>query len=154
MPVRRTHTSWILLALSGAFLVVACGRDTAGVLPRLSATYVLETVNGDPLPSAAPSGNTGRIVRIADTLVFSANGGADRHLTIQFVGLSTATPDTTIHTVEPLAYRIDGDRLTIGVRSCPPNANCVGPSEGRIDARHVDLVDAGWNNAALHFTAR
>ena len=142
----------ILIALSGA-LLAGC-HDTSGVLPRLSATYVLETVNGEALPSVAATGSTGEVVRLADTLVFSADGNLERRITMRLVGQSTTTPDTTIHGTEALAYDIDADRLTIRVRSCPDNAQCIGPSEGHIDARHIDLIDAGWNSATLHFTVR
>lgn len=150
--VRVVHIASILPALSGA-LLASC-TNAAAVLARPSATYVLETVNGLQLPSVASTGSSGQLVRLADTLVFFADGNLDRHVTIRFIGQSTQTPDTTMHAIQQLAYTIDGDHLTIRVRSCPANANCVAPSDGHIDADHVDLVDTGWNSADLHFTVR
>jgi hypothetical protein len=150
--MRAVPIASIAIALTGV-LLTSCS-ETAGVLPRLSATYVLETVNGEQLPSVSPDGNTPRLIRLADTLVFSADGNLDRRVTVRVIGRSTLGSDTTMHSIQPLSYTVHGDHLTIHVRSCPANANCVGASDGRIDARRVDLVDAGWDSATLHFTVR
>ena len=150
--MRVIHTAWVLIALSSVLLTSAaippacfrgCRRLTSCKRWMASASQAL-----------LRTGNSGQLARLADTLVFTADGNLDRHVTLRFIDRSTATPDTTIHAIEPLAYEIDGDHLTIHVRSCPANANCIGPSDGHIDARRIDLVDTGWNGATLRFTVR
>jgi len=150
MRVGRIRGS--LPALAGLVLS-ACGSTTL-VLPRLSATYVLERVNGRPTPAVSAQGDGYRVTVLADTLVFAADGTVERRNTVRYVGVLSINPDTTIHNSMKWAYTIDGTKLTIGVISCPANASCVGPSTGYIDADRLELTDAGMADAVLHFAPR
>ena len=149
MRYRRVQSALAVLATS---LVSACS-DVASVPPRFSATYVLERVNGRPLPAVATEGDAFRVTMIADTLVFHPDGEVERRSTVHYVGILLTTADTIVHRSVDLGYETDGSRLTILI-NCPANANCVGPSTGHINTRRIDLVDVGMGNAALHYTPR
>lgn len=128
-------------ALVVVALVTAGCREAPSAPQRLSALYVLQTINGNPLPATAAQGGGQRYVVLADSLVFEAGGHVRRTYAVRWMSATPPVMDTIYSQTLTFPYSIDGNRLTIGARqSCGPNANCVGWEDGTIDGKTARLV--------------
>ncbi len=129
-----------------AAATIACG-DPLSPRPVVSA-YVLESINGQPLPFAMmqpiPEETItvlhGTLTLYVDSRATSVERRREHPLN---------NPEETTYTRES-GYRVDGNRIWIGVINCPPNALCVAPSEGFIVGSTLTLnVRSSFTDAYL-----
>lgn len=130
----RGITAALLLALACS----SCSTPTA-VTPQLSATYVLASASGSALPIVISKDGGERHTLHADTLRFEPDGLVHLTAVIGFSGSpSLGARDSTYARRITLQYVIEGCSFVMGrLTPCPPNANCVGPESGSIDAKAV-----------------
>jgi hypothetical protein len=140
MPQLISRTVTAIAAASTVF-VAAC-RDATSGPSRLSALYVLQTINGNHLPAVAASGGGNQYVILADSLVFQPDGNVRRTYVVHWTSTSPLT-DTTYTQSFVIPYSVDGAKVTMGFHApCPINANCIGFDEAVIEG------------ATLRFAAR
>ena len=132
--MRRTAFLLVALATAGCW-------EAPSAQQRLSALYVLQTINGNPLPAIAAQGGGQQYVVLADSLAFDLSGFVRRTYTVRWISATPPVMDTIYNQTLIFPYSIDGNRLTIGARlSCGPNANCVGWEDGTIDDNTARVV--------------
>lgn len=130
-PVRT-----LVLALA-APLIVGCGDEPLAP-SEVADTYVLLSINGDPLP--APAGYQGPadegIIVIADTLRLAADGTGSlvRVLEMGFVQLDSEGQRSRIET--PLHFETTSGGVAITF-DCPPNALAVCLAGPHLTARRT-----------------
>ena len=109
------HESFLLLAA----LSLGCADSTAP--EPIHSFYVLESVNGQPLPAVLSPLPEESISVLSATLEFDSKDHvtwAERRRE-----LSNNVPRETVYTTR-LDYRRDGPTVEIGYFDCPPNALC------------------------------
>lgn len=130
-----------LSAVAIVLVLPAC-RDSTGVSERLSALYVLETIDGAPLPATAAEGGGQQYILLADSLAFDLSGQVRRTYVVRWISTSPVALDTTYRQTSAFPYSISRGKLIIGSQqSCGPLANCVGWEEGSINP-HAARVTA------------
>jgi hypothetical protein len=140
-----------LLGLIIPLLAAGC-RDGASPPQRLSALYVLESINGAPLPSTAAHGGGQQYTVLADSLTFDLSGVVTRSFTVRWISSVPPLTDTIYSETHRFSYTIERNRLTIGARiACPPNANCTGWEEGTIDDRTARVTEGIFWSGAPEF---
>ena len=121
------------LSCQKAFLVllvstIGCHNTTAP--ERISAGFVLQSVNGQPLPAVLFSDATRTLTVVSSILTLTMDGHA-------FIGESYRQDSQGIVTqptfVATLDYRLHGDQIEIGsFTPCPPNALCAANATGTL----------------------
>jgi hypothetical protein len=140
-----------LLALIVPLLAAGC-RDGASPPQRLSALYVLASINGTALPSTAAQGGGQQYTVLAESLTFDLNGTVTRSYTVRWISSVPPLTDTIFSKSSTFAYSIERNRLTIGARiACPPNANCCCWEEGTIDDRTAHVTETIFWSGAPEF---
>jgi hypothetical protein len=124
-----------------AIVALSAGcSDPASVQPRLSALYVLRTINGHSLPATASQGGGQQYIVLADSLTFQPDGQVRRSYAVRWISSTPRFFDTVYTQVAHYLYVIEDRKLTIGFTApCPPNAVCVRLEEGMIDVAAVRL---------------
>jgi hypothetical protein len=125
-------------------LTMACNESTA---PPIASSYILESINSQPLPANIQAGNGDTITVIASSLALDGAGRAQLSEHIRYVH-PNSPPGEDIYTTG-YSYRITGSRI-IGQSiifdyspPCPPNALCVEPPVGRFVGSRLIL---SWGN--------
>jgi hypothetical protein len=128
-----------LLLLLGVALMAAC-HDATAPSNTINAQFILENVNGLPLPSilwASPQETT---TVYWSTLYLNKQGQAvlSEHRRNVYQGVATEATYTNNY-----EYRLNGDQIQIGYfQPCPANAVCFGFLTGTIDGSNLALIVA------------
>lgn len=138
--MRRPRISLVLPSL---LALLAAGCDATNLLQpeEVAGEYVLESLNGSPLPAVWFSSETATFHVLADTLRL----GADRlgsHVRAARTDYPDARPDEVHTATGQLSYRIRSRRIEFGY-TCPPTALCTPPPHtlGRLDGSTLVVVD-------------
>ncbi len=124
MRLSRRTLSFLVFAL-----ILAC-RDTTAP-ERTSAGFVLQSINGQPLPVVLFSDATRTLTVVSSILTLTMDGHA-------FIGESYRQQDSQGIVTQPtftatLEYRLHGDQIEIGsFTPCPPNAQCAANATGTL----------------------
>jgi hypothetical protein len=118
---------WTLSFLAFAS-ILACHDTTAP--ERISAGFVLLSVNGQPLPVVLFSDATSTRTLVSSTLTLTMDGHA-------FIGEAYRQDSQGIVTTPTFTatfdYRLHGDQIEIGsFTPCPPNALCAANATGTL----------------------
>ena len=113
-------------------LVAGCAEPTAPIAPALrtlTGTYVLQSVDGAPVPVLQLTYTFTRQLLLADTLSADGQGHyAEVILTaIDSVGTAYRTIQRATRSGE---YQIRNDTEVVFPYTCPPFASCVNPPDG------------------------
>jgi hypothetical protein len=123
MRLSRRTMSFLVFALT-----LACHDTTAP--ERTSAGFVLQSINGQPLPVVLFSDATRTLTVVSSILTLTMDGHA-------FIG-EVYTQDSQGIVTQPtftatLDYRLHGDQIEIGsFTPCPPNALCAANATGTL----------------------
>ena len=119
-------------------LTMACHESTAP--PRtVSGLYVLESVNGRPLPTFVYSGQADTTFILSATLTLDGAGNAVRTEHWRYVYPPNRTDEAT--TTFLREYRIIGDIITVGsFTPCGINALCEGNKVGKLTSTTLTLA--------------
>lgn len=99
----------VVAALSLAFLSSGCGSPVG---PEGSAgIYVLEQINGDPLPAVTTAHEFGVTEILADTLWLETDGTGMRHVTYR--STETGAGSQTYRSEDPFTYTLNIEGLEI-----------------------------------------
>jgi hypothetical protein len=132
--MRLSCQKWFFVALA---LTTGCHDTIAPPAPR-SRLYVLESVNGQPVP-ASLGGSTSVLWA---TLTLDVAGTAIRVDHIKSVFQNNSSENTYTTRAE---YRVRGDSIEIGFfKPCPPGVLCIGNTLGMIADSSVALT-VGYN---------
>jgi hypothetical protein len=126
-----------VLLLLGVALTAAC-HDTTAPTATINAHYMLENVNGLPLPADLPVGSQETITVYWSTLFLNTKGQAilSEHRRDVYQGVATEASYTTTY-----EYRLNGNQLQSGYYGpCAANAVCMGILKGTLDASHLALT--------------
>lgn len=131
------------LTCQKAFLLVvaftmACDESTAPP-ETTSGMYILETINGRPLPAIVSAGQADTSFVLWATLTLDDAGNAVRVERWRHVYPPNRTDEGTF--TAQRSYRIDGDRITVGsFAPCLDTAVCEGNKVGRITGTTLTLA--------------
>lgn len=115
----------------------------------VAAAYVLETVNGDPLPVVVRPIPEESIAVIAGSVTLTT---AQRAITIERRReLHNNVPSENTY-VSNFTFELDGDAITL-YPECPPNALC-GTLDGVVSGETLSLTYGRYSNAPLVYTYR
>jgi hypothetical protein len=110
-------------------LSLGCGEGTAP--PEISGVYLLESINGQPLPRIIHDSEGYTTTVVWSTLTFDAAGHAA--LVERIRQTSPGNPQTEITQTTGYAYHFIGDSIAFDYSPpCPPDALCIGPPAGRV----------------------
>ena len=119
----------LVLTLIG---IAACDESTA---PPIAGSYVLESINNQPLPANIQAGDGDTITVISSSLTLDGAGRAQLSEHIRYV--HPGSPPGQVTYTTGYSYSISGSRI-IGQSiafdyspPCPPNALCAEPPVGR-----------------------
>jgi hypothetical protein len=149
--MRRSRISAILPSL---LALLAAGCDSDPVEPRqVAAEFVLQSVNGAPLPAEKFDNGTFSFILLSETLRLEEDGSGTQESVHRTDFADPAKPDQRTDSLFPLTYRLRGDRLEVSFH-CPPNALCTeGPHlTGRMDGAALVLTDV--NGDELRYSRR
>jgi hypothetical protein len=115
-----------LLSLSPVLaFTLGCGSSTEPK-PPTSATYVLQRVAGDALPTIINSTAFGRTTVYADTIRLAPDGTGSKSESIEVLPLNGDPSDGVQLVRTPIHYRLASGRIEIDF-DCPPGALCIAP---------------------------
>jgi hypothetical protein len=137
MEVRMRLACQKAFLLAAAF-TMACDESTAPpqTLPRM---YVLETIDGRPVPAIHFAGQADTTFVLWATLTLDDAGNAVRAERWRHVYPPNHTDESTF--TSHAEYRIIGDRITVGrFTPCAPNALCEGNKVGRLTSTTLTLA--------------
>ena len=124
MPQSRWMMSFVIFAST-----VAC-RDTTAPPERISASFVLETVSGQPLPAILFSEPTRTLTVVSSTLTLTMDGHAFMSESHRDDSQGIVTTPTFTATLD---YRLHGDQIEIGsFTPCPIGAFCLENATGTL----------------------
>lgn len=113
-----------LLPLLGALLAAACSAPTIGTRYGVG-TFVLRTVDGQPLPALTQVSSTLRAYVLSDTIRWYSSGEYDEMQLRRDEFISP--PSVAIQRVFTSGrYVVRGDSVQF-MPDCPPNALCAAP---------------------------
>lgn len=130
--------------LCASLLASACHDPSA---PRVApSSYVARSVEGTAVPATFAHGDMTDVALVADTIHFHPLGVADR---IGIYRRTTIGAPVSVDTTRSReSYTVRGYSLRIH-RYCPPNANCVGASEGIFSRDRRKLLLRMWPEGPL-----
>ncbi len=105
-------------ALFAALLIVAC---TSSAGPLKGELFVLQSVDGSPLPAPYAENRLIPFRVLADTIALLTSTSGERRVRVEIDNIGT-----TRFSREAFDYVRNGDRMEISFR-CPPNADCIRP---------------------------
>ena len=121
-------------------VIAACQESTTTPSPR--DLYVLETVNGQPVPTIINAGGGDTTTLFSAQLTLDEAGKAEIRAHTRHV--STYAPPREATDIYRYTYRVLGDSIAFDYSPpCPPNALCPIPPYGRITGTTVDLFIGG-----------
>ena len=121
-----------------AAVTVACDESTAPP-ETVPGSYILETINGRPLPTFVSAGQADTSFLLWATLTLDGAGNAVRTEQWRYVYPPNRTDEGTF--IAHRQYRIIGDRITVGIFTpCGPSALCEGNKVGRITSTTLTLA--------------
>ena len=121
-----------------AAVTVACDEST-GPSQTLSRLYILETINGRPVPAFVHVGQADTSFVLSATLTLDDAGNAVRVERWRYVYQPNRTEEGTF--TGHMKYRINGDNITVGsFTPCPPNALCEGNKVGKVTSTTLTLA--------------
>lgn len=138
--MRRSRISLVIPSL---LALLAAGCDSDPVAPgKVAAEYVLESVNGGPLPAEKFDNGTFSFILLSETLRLEEDGSGIQESVHQTDFADPTKPDHRSDSLFRLTYRLLGDRLEVSFY-CPPEAICImGPHLiGRMDGATLVLTD-------------
>ena len=138
--MRRSRISRVLPSL---LALLAAGCDSDPVAPRqVAAEYVLQSVNGAPLPAERFDNGTFSFILLTEVLRLERDGSGTHESVHRTDFADPAKPDQRTDSLFPVTYLLRGDRLEVSFY-CPPNALCTeGPHlVGRMDGAALVLTD-------------
>jgi len=128
--------AFILVALT-----MACSQTAA---PPTSGSYVLESINGQPIPANIQAEPGDTITVLSSSLTLDGFGRAQLSEHIRYVHPNSPPGEQTYTT--QYSYSITGSRI-VGQTivfdyspPCPPNALCAAPPEGRFSGFKLILT--------------
>lgn len=127
-----------------AIATTLCCHDSVSPLPIPPTTYILDNIDGRPLPTfSSPIPEAGTVISGALLL-----GKSDDAMIIQRrLQMGTDVTDTTNYT-----YQIDGSTIVFDYNPpCPMNALCVAPPKGTIVGSRIDLNIGGSQGPLYSF---
>lgn len=120
-----------------AALTMACDESTAPP-QTLSGLYVLETINGRPVPAILSAGQADTSFVLSATLTLDDAGNAVRAEHWRYVYQPNRTDEGTF--TANVKYRITGDRITVGSFTPCLDAICEGNKVGRVTSTTLTLA--------------
>lgn len=135
--------SRLSLVIPSLLALLAAGCDSDPVAPRqVAAEYVLQSVNGGPLPAEKFDNGTFSFVLLSETLRPEEDGSGIQESVHRTDFADPAKPDHRSDSLFRLTYRLLGDRLEVSFY-CPPEALCTGGPHlvGRMDGAALVLTD-------------
>ncbi len=131
------HLSYLKAFLSIVALTTACHESTAP--PRtVSGVYLLESVNGQPVPAVVYAGPADTTFMRSATLTLDVAGNAVRSEHWRYVYQPNRTDEGTF--IANVHYKIAGDNITVGSFGiCPPDALCEGNKVGKLTSTALTL---------------
>ena len=122
--------------------------EPASPLAPPSGTYVLRTIDGQPVPRAVYSfrdftNHDFDYVVVAETLAFEQPGVARRTRVTMETEQGTGTVSARHGWSVTESYRLDGTVFRFVYPPCPPNADCIAPDWGVFDGEALVLF-ANW----------
>lgn len=126
----------LILALAAA-LVVGCGDEPLAP-SQVAGTYVLLSIDGDPLPASAgyPGPADGPVTVIADTLRLAADGSGSL---VRILEIGVTEPDedaSPTRTESPLHFETTASGIAITF-DCPPDALAICVAGPHLTARRT-----------------
>lgn len=120
-----------------AVFTMACHESTTP--PRMiSGLYVLESVNGRPVPAIVWADQTDTTFMLSATLTLDGAGKAVRAEHWRHVYQPNRTEEGNV--TFNREYRINGDDITVGIFTpCAPNALCEGNKVGKLTSTTLTL---------------
>jgi hypothetical protein len=118
-------------------LTMACHDSTAP--PRtVSGVYLLESVNGQPVPAIVYAEPADTSFMLSATLTLDVAGTAVRSEHWRYVYQPNRIDEGTF--IANVHYRLAGDNITVGsFGTCPPNAICEGNKVGKLTSTTLTL---------------
>ena len=128
-----------VLVLAAA-LTMACNDSAAPPPPEVApGTYILETINGRPVPTFVSSDQTDTSFVLWATLTLDGAGKAVRTEHYRHVYPPNRTEEGTF--IAHREYRIIDDSITVGIFTpCGPLALCEGNKAGKITGTTLTLA--------------
>jgi hypothetical protein len=119
-------------------LTMACHESTAP--PRMvSGVYLLESVNGQPVPAIVVAGQADTNFVLSATVTLDPAGNAVTAEHWRYVYQPNQTEEGTL--TLRLEYRITDHSITIGsFQPCPANAMCIGNRVGKLIGTTLTLA--------------
>jgi hypothetical protein len=128
------------LSCQKAFILVvastmACHDTTA---PPIVGSYILETINSQPLPANISAGGGDTVTVLSSSLTLDAAGMAQLSEHTRYVHPNRHPSEVTY--TGGYSYRIVGSSIIFEYSPrCPPNMLCVAPPEGRFEGSKLVL---------------
>lgn len=119
-------------------LTMACHESTAP--PRMvSGLYVLESVNGQPVPAIVAAGQADTNFVLSATVSLDPAGNAVTAEHWRYVHQPNQTEEGTL--ILRQEYRITDHSITVGsFKPCPANAICIGNRVGKLTGTTLTLA--------------
>jgi hypothetical protein len=119
-------------------LTMACNESTAPPPEAAPRLYILESINGRPIPTFVSADQTGTSFVLWATLTLDVAGNAVREERWRNVYPPNTEEGTFIAHYQ---YRIIGDNITVGIFTpCPIDAVCEGNKVGKITGTSLTLA--------------
>ena len=132
-------------------LTMACSDPTQPP-ERVSQDFLLESINGQPLPAVVNAGPDDTTRILSGTIRFDLAGNAFSAEHWRRVYPVNRTDENTLSLLQE--YRItDGDIVVGSFTPCPPNALCIGNKIGMITESTLTL-SYDYPNAPVYFYRR
>ena len=132
-------------------MAAACTEPNAPVDDRFDATYVATSVGSRQLPVSESDGSSTTTL-LSDRLDFAVDGTVRRATVFRRV-MQTGSPRDTVYSFdETWTYTVRRGTVTIAPPPCPPNALCIGPVLGTINAQRVRLPFSVLGSATVTFS--
>lgn len=110
-----------------ALVATACqgGGNAYGRLLKLhpQSQFVLRTARGNPLPVVELSDEWRTLQLLADTIMLRDDGSGTRR-TSYLSHEAAARVDSSVTLIVPVSYKVDGDKIRVGL-GCPAGMACA-----------------------------
>jgi hypothetical protein len=134
------------LSCQKAFFIAAgvtmgCNHEVTAPLRPLSGVYLLESVNGRPVPAIVYAEQADTTFMLSATLTLDNSGNAVRAEHWRYVYPPNRIDEGTF--IANVEYRISGNNITVGsFQRCAANALCEGLKVGKFTSTTLTLAYA------------